>query len=386
VLGSAANAAEELRSMLEGLPGFAVTSETADFMSGVKAARECDPDVVLVIIGAEPGGALNVIEALNRQSPSISIFALSTDDRPQNIIRTMRAGATEFLALPPDRTELVKALIKATEIKRLAAPQATVQGEIWTVLAAKEGVGATTLVTNLGLELRSGLGKELVLVDLDFRAAELALFLNLNPPYSILDIALNFKRLDSVFLQGTLVRHPSGLYLLAAPPHSTQEIAGIPAEQVVSVLDLLRTTHELVLVDAPPPLTEVGVAALSRSERVIIPTELTVPSLRATWRLIELLASLDIRPPHLDVVVTKHAPKRTDITLAEARTTLKVPLNFTLPKDDDTAYQAINKGLSLADVNNASPLRKAISAFAHDLVTVNQEEEPKRKGLLRHFF
>ena len=61
-------------------------------------------------------------------------------------------------------------------------------------------------------------GAEVAAFDLDVYSADMPLFMNLTPAYSLRDLAGNFKRLDSVFIQNAMMRHPSGLQLLAAPP------------------------------------------------------------------------------------------------------------------------------------------------------------------------
>ena len=238
------------------------------------------------------------------------------------------------------------------------------------------------MVANLGVELRNA-GRDVVLVDFDLRNGDLALVLNVTPPYSLLDVAASVERLDPIFVQGTLVRHHTGLYLLAAPPHGGE--LQMAAEHVGAVLSLLRATHDYVIVDAPPPLSSVVRAALTHADRILLPTELTVPCLRAAWRTIELLSTLDCRPRHFDVIASKHCPRARDISLAEARSTLKVPLTASLPRDDETAYGAVNKGLSLAEVNAASPLRRAIAALA-DEFGAGRAEQPKKKGLLGLLF
>jgi pilus assembly protein CpaE len=383
VLGGASRAAAEVRRLLESLPGLALASETTTFDDGVHALRARPRDAILVVEDGDAARAHAVIEEISRHAPLAEIFALSPDIAPDAVIRARRAGATECLALPLDAALLEKALVKVTAIKRMAEPNATTQGEIWTVVSPKVGVGATTLVANLGIELRTGLGRDVVLVDLDFHCAELALFLNLHPPYSLHDIALDFKRLDAVFLHGALVRHPSGLCLLAALPESAPAASGMAAEHLRGVLDLLRARYEIVIVDAPPPFSEVTVAALGRSDRVIVPTELTIPCLRAARRTLSMLRDLDVHPKHLDVVATKYAPHQTDITLAEVRDTLRFPLSWALPRDDDAACGAVNKGLSLAEVHGASPLRAAIVNVAQDLTGANQSLEPGTRGVLQ---
>ena len=383
VLGAFDALTEQVTAAIEALPEIATSIATSSLAGGAQRMRECRPDAVLVIVDDDVERALAAIAAMSQETPSTPILALSRDARPQSCIRALRVGAAELLALPLVAEDLARALGTLAEVRRLARADADGGGEIWTVAAPKEGVGATTLVANLGIELRRA-GRDVVLVDFDLRNGELALVLNLTPPYSLGDVAASGDRLDPIFLQGALVRHDSGLYLLAAPPQGEPDIT-MSADDVAAVLALLRATHDYVIVDAPPTTSDLLRAALTRADRIILPTELTVPCLRAAWRTIELLSTLDCHPRHFDVIASKHCARTLDISLAEARSTLKVPLTATLPRDDETAYGALNKGIALADVNAHSPLRKAIVALA-EAFTAGRHDEPKKRGLLGFLF
>ena len=166
----------------------------------------------------------------------------------------MRAGADEFLPLPLDATALLKVCIKVSALRKAAktsnnAPRA----EFWVVYGAKGGVGVTTVVANLGIALQSA-GRRTALVDLDLVGGDLALFLNVAPSYTLRDVATNTKRLDDVYLQGTMLRHRSGLDLIAAPvPLPGEAPLALSSEQTLGILKLLDASHDVVLVDTASP-------------------------------------------------------------------------------------------------------------------------------------
>src|SRR5438046_2172770 len=64
-------------------------------------------------------------------------------------------------------------------------------------------------------------GGKVVIVDMDLQMGEAALGLNLVSQFSVLDALRNEDRLDSDFLSSLLVRHTSGLSVLAAPEQYT---------------------------------------------------------------------------------------------------------------------------------------------------------------------
>jgi pilus assembly protein CpaE len=380
----------EVHQLLTGLDTFTIPCSQGSFQDGPRLTREHEPDVAMIVMDGDARAAFALMEEITRAAPTTQIFALSRDDSTENLVKVMRAGATEFLSLPLQPAHVVKAFVKVTELRRLARPTAT-PGQIWTIYSPKGGAGVSTVAANLAFELHTGMAKSVCLVDLDYQSGDLALLLNVTPVYTLLDIALNFRRLDSVFLQGTLTRHGSGVYLLAAPPHASPDATPIPVEQVGAVLELLQSMYDVVIVDTSRTLVQETVAALSHASRVFLLVELTLPFLRGYRRTMEVLDAIGVPRERVEVVVAKHPGRRADIPLDEAKKSLDLAVTHLLPRDDDTAVTALNRGMPLAEVKANSSLRRAIVQIAatHTTSAGGKEEQPgakKRKGLLGGIF
>ena len=366
ILSSDAATVAAVRSRIADLEGVAAACTEGGFHDGLQLARGHAPDVAMIVMDGDGATALALIEEISQVLPATQIFGLSQHDTPENIVKAMRAGATEFLGLPLDKTQLLKALIKATALRRLDQPAAA-SGQIWTVYSPKGGAGATTVAANLAVELQTKLGKSACLVDADYHSGDLALALNLNPVYTMVDISLNFRRLDSVFLQGTLTRHPSGIYLLAAPPHGSVDTAAIPADHIQAVLDLLRSMYDVVIVDTARVLSEETMAALWSATRIVLLIERSLPFLRGYRRTLEMLDAIGVPRERVDVVISKDSNSKAAVPLDEAKRSLELSVTHTLPRDDETALAAVNRGLALADIKRNSPLRRSVAELARTL-------------------
>ncbi|HZP41015.1 MAG TPA: AAA family ATPase [Candidatus Binatia bacterium] len=387
LLGADAAVLADVKGLLDGLDAAPASCTGAPLEDGVRLAQELNPEVIAVVLDGNPRIAFALIEDVSRALPSAYIFALSQDDSTENIIKAMRAGATEFLSLPLDTSQAVRALIKVTALRRLAHPTGK-PAQVLTLYSPKGGAGVTTLAVNLALEIQAR-GKSVCVVDLDFQSSDIALFLNVNPLYTMMDITLNFRRLDSVFLQGTLTRHPSGVYVLAAPSHGT-DAPNIPVEQVRAVLDLLRTMYDVVIVDTPRALAGETLAAFSAASRVVLVIDLSLPFLRGYRRTMAVLEGLGVPADRVDVVVTRHGGGRAQVPLEEAKKTLGLTVTHTLPRDDENALAAVNKGVPLSSVKAGAPLTRAIAQLAEMLVGreagAGEREPKKRKGILAGLF
>ena len=365
-LGAEPAVSRQVLGMLARLPGFAVSARETTLPGGAIDLRDgWEPHLAVVVLGADPAPGLAMIESVHQAAPAAQVLALAPEENPETIIKALRAGADEFLPLPLDGNGLLKICIKVSAIRSSNRPNGRPRGEVWVAYGVKGGVGVTTVVANLGVAVRAA-GRAAAVLDLDVDSGDLALFLNVTPAYSLRDIAGNFKRLDSVFLQGTMVRHRSGLELLAAPaPVPGEPPLALSAEQTLAILDLLDRTHEVTLVDAGSTITESTRAALGCADRILLVTELSLPALRACMRTLDALRQDGIDPAAVvELVVNKHANRAWDVPPAEAARTMKLPIRALVPRDDAVVYEAVNGGRPLDEVKPGAPVQRAIATLA----------------------
>ncbi|HTD58678.1 MAG TPA: P-loop NTPase, partial [Solirubrobacteraceae bacterium] len=276
-------------ALLARIPGFAVTARELDYQIGNVDLQDMrEPHLAIVILGKDATAGLAVIEEVHKSAPATQVLAVAADERPETIVKAMRAGADEFLPLPLDATALLKVCIKVSALRKAAKPgNAAQRADFWVAYGAKGGVGTTTLVANLGIALQAA-GRRTALLDLDLVGGDLALFLNVTPSYTLRDVATNTKRLDDVYLQGTMLRHRSGLDLIAAPvPLPGEAPLALTSEQTLGVFKLLDTSHDVVLVDTTSIPLDATRTALTNADRIFLVTELALPALRASLRAIE---------------------------------------------------------------------------------------------------
>jgi pilus assembly protein CpaE len=128
------------------------------------------------------------------------------------------------------------------------------------------GVGRTTLATNLAAALRHASQEEVCLIDLTPSGGQVALHLRLQARTSWTDLALN--GLEWSRLEDRLLRHHSGLYVLAAPKQPQLPIAP-SSELLIAVLEVLREHVSFAVLDLPPVLNPAVQTALSASDMVL---------------------------------------------------------------------------------------------------------------------
>jgi Flp pilus assembly CpaE family ATPase len=146
--------------------------------------------------------------------------------------------------------------------------------------------------------------------------------------------------------------------------------------------------YDIVIVDTPRVLSDATVTALTTATKVLLLVELTLPFLRGFRRTAEVFDSIGVPRERVEVVLAKHGGTRAAVPLEEARKTVDLTVTHTLPRDDETALAAVNRGVPLSGVKASSPLRKAIVEIAETAQQNGNNEAPKarRKGLLSGLF
>ena len=172
-------------------------------------------EIVMVIFDGNTAAPLGYLQAHAGRSPRPIIFGLLPERSSVLMRRVLQAGADELLFLPLELADVTRALMKLSEGRRRA--ERGVGGMLFAVTSLMGGVGVTTLAANLALAMNYAFGKRAAVVDLDLQNGGLSLALHLDPEQTIAALIEFTTKLDSIKLEAALTKHPSGIYLLAAP-------------------------------------------------------------------------------------------------------------------------------------------------------------------------
>ena len=332
----------QLLQHLKSLSQVVVAGEARDPVEAIEAVKK-GADIAIVEV---PGGsgetqALECIASLLRLMPGISIMASGPDGSVDLVLRAIRAGAVEFLRRPISKEEVTAAIEKVRRLRKGSSVKDARVGRIVSVYATKGGLGATTLVTNLAVCLANSAPDTVIAVDLDLHQGGVSTLLNLQPSYSVLEAFGRPDRLDEEFLRGLLVRHASGLNVLAAP--TTIERSHFTPEQIREGLDVIRSHFAHVVLDLPHDLDPGTIVGLEESDEILYLVGLNVPAVRAAAAGLLALRHLGIDHHKLKVVVSR-ADAQEEVSLRQAREALGVPVFWRIPNDYPTVLTSINEG------------------------------------------
>ena len=377
-----------LRQHLEKERDFLVDGKVRSFEEAFGFLRvkiKSGPILVIVDLSRDAERAFRVAEELKLKLPNIHLVMTSPDSHPQTILRAMRSGAQEFLTQPFNWVEVLQSLEAIRGKIQVQASRGVEQGRIITVFSNKGGVGSTTVATNLAVTLAAQ-RKSVCIMDLVLQFGSVATFLNLEPSYTILDLVKNLKRIDPMLLDGSLVKHGSGVRVLAEPFHA-EDASAVMASDVEQILDTLVQSFEIVIVDMPKDFDETVGVALDKSYLVLFVTEMDVPSLKSAHRALELFERMGVYQRKVRLVLNRFVKSKI-MSLESVEKTLGVKVFWTLPNDYPTAIAALNQGLSIQETDGKSELARSYQGLAEGVMKVlmgggrvQAEEEGSKLGI-----
>jgi pilus assembly protein CpaE len=330
-------------------------------------------DVILIELDSDPEYALELVEAICATgSSTVMVHTGYTDS--EMLVRCMRAGAREFFTLPFEPAAMVEALIRASVRRPATRLTKKAIGRLFVFLGAKGGNGVTTLASNFAVALAQETGQSTVLIDLDLPLGDVALDLGIAAPYSTVTALQDPARLDSNFLSKLLIKHSSGLLVLASPG----EFAKIHAstEAIDRLLAVARQDFHHVVVDAGARIDPTEIAIFDSAATVYLVTEVSISALRNSNRLISEFFKAG--SPNLEVVLNRYSPRSMEIDEEHIVKALKRPVKWRVPNDWAAARRAQNTATPLA--LGTSPISRLLHQMARAAVGMDEAEPKAKKG------
>jgi len=335
-------------------------------------------DVIIIDLDSDPEYALDLVESIGvNGSATVMVYSAKAD--PDLLVRCMRAGAREFLTLPLEYGIMAESLVRAAARRPVVRPTISnsnvkkTSGKLLAFMGAKGGTGVTTLSCNFAVALAQEPSQSTLLIDLDLPFGDAALNLGIISEFSTIDALQSHERLDGSFLSRLLVKHSSGVSVLAAPGRFLPYQASNAA--IDKLIAVARQEFDNVVVDVGSRIDLTGTVLFKDATTVYLVTQAGIPELRNSNRLISQFFSDG--GPNLEVVINRHEPRMLGVTEKDITKALTRPAQWKIPND----YASVRRmqidatPLALGD----SSISKQIKQMAKS-VTGQSEEQPKKKG------
>jgi pilus assembly protein CpaE len=297
-----------------------------------------------------------LLAQLKRQHPQTAIVVVAKTLDPALMLEAMRAGVSECLVEPLSESDLRDAIARVGQ--HAEAPST---GQVFAVIGAKGGVGATTVSVNLAAELAKVAHDATLLIDLHHCQGDAAVMLGVEPRFTVVDALQNAHRLDEAVFRSLVTSTRAGVQLLASP--RGWRLESVTREQVRTLVGVAARLFRYVVVDVPrsdPSAIEVCGAAT----RLVVVANQELTTIRQASSMVGTLRER-CGAERVSVVVNRFDP-HAEITRNDVGQVVKDPIRHVIPSDYRAALRAQHVGRPMT-LDDRSKIAAAFHRLAHDL-------------------
>ena len=407
----------ETRDHLTKLLGFEtdieVVGAAASGREAIEMAKEMTPDVVLMDINMPDMDGISATERLSAEVPTAAVVMMSVQGEADYLRRSMLAGAREFLVKPFSSDELTASIrqVYTREQEKLsrivvqpaaaaaapvaAAPRPTNSvreegepGRVVAVFGPKGGVGRTTLAVNLAVAAATELGQKTCLVDASFQFGDVGVLLNLNPKNkSIADLIGELEQGEPESMDTFVINHSAGIKVLLAPPspEMAELITPLGAKRMI---EALRKTNDLVVVDCMSSFNDTTLAILDLADTVLTMLSLEITSIKNIRLFLEVADQLGYSSDKIRLVLNR-ADSSLGIRVADVEHSIGRRVDHTIVSDGRSVVYALNRGVPFFLSNREAQVSQDVLRLASAVVGTKEPVEagdPKKAAQKKSLF
>lgn len=378
-----------LRSMIDD-EDIAVIGDSVGGSIALDKIENTSPDIIIMSLGAGDTDVLSLAERIIQHRPRSFVILVAENLDVETMQAAVAVGChniTEYPKSSKDFAEYIKTVYnnESLRIKSLSDKDALLWAStVITVFGAKGGLGKSTIAANLAVKLAEK-RKKVALVDLDLQFGDLHIFLDIEPKDTITELVQDVitPNIDSV--RSYMAVHSSGVHLLCAPK-SPEYAELISAEKIQSLLGLLRSYYDYVIVDTSPSFNDVTMTAIESSSIIFFVTGLDISILRNSKLSVSILESLQ-QTDKVRLIVNR-AVDMNSITITDVQKIIGYPIWVKIPSDYKVAVNALNRGVPFVTGAPNSKLANSISLLSDILLKGSSDynvTDGKKKKLGKGF-
>lgn len=373
---------ENVRKLLQFESDIEVIGQAGTGEQAIEMAQKHTPDIILMDINMPGIDGIGASQRITELVPRSQIIIMSVQSDSNYLRRAMMAGARDFLTKPFGGDELIAAVRRVhnkrpaissapvrggqgTAVAAANAAQEEREGQIIAVFSPKGGSGCTTIAINMAVSIAKR-NQQTLLVDGSLQFGDVSVMLNMKPVTTIIDLISRTNELDVDFVNSVVQLHKTGLSVLLSPPKP--EMADeVSEEQVKKLLNVMRSMYDFIIVDTSTYLSDIVLTVLDMSDRIILVTQQTLPSLKNVSRFFDLAESLEYETQKVWLVVNKAINKQ-GISVKDISGILKRPVIASIPSDEATATAAADQGVPVVLNASKQPIAVALIGLADYVV------------------
>jgi CheY-like chemotaxis protein len=317
---------------------------------GLAKALEERPDLILLDVMMPDMDGYEVTRRLRKNPATVSIPILMFTAKTQldDKVVGFEVGADDYLTKPTHPTELqahIKALLsrapkgESVEIKTALAEK---HGYVIGVLAARGGLGVTSVASNIAAALLTRVQEDVIFAELVPGQGTLGMDLGIPSQTSLNEILSgSVVEVTREKVASSLMTHHSGLKLLLASEQPRDIVWTSQVKKYDSLVERLAGLARFVVLDLGAGLTEFSQSILPMCSEKIVVVEGVVNTIRHTRLLIDDIVGLKVDPKTISVILNNRVRSESQMSLKQVQEKMEHSITSSLTPAPEVFLQAL---------------------------------------------
>lgn len=331
-------------------------------------ARSENPDLILLDVMMPDVDGFSVARTLRKEpeTTDIPILMFTARSQVEDKIAGYEAGADDYLTKPIHPAELTAHMRAILSRSKSREGTALERGYTIGVIAAKGGLGVSSLVLNLAINYYQNTKQDVIAAELRPGQGSWSTELGLTGSEGLNNLLrLNPNDINTTTIESELVRVPYGIRLLMASPHARDVALMKNVANVEAVVDHLALMARLTLLDIGLNTHLAYDEILNLCKDIIVVAEPFPGTVNRTRLLLEDLRQRGFggnKP--INLVLVNRIRADVQLSVTQVQEALGIPVAQVIPPAPEVSFQAATRNLPMIQVQIGGMLSLQYSRLA----------------------
>jgi DNA-binding response OmpR family regulator len=312
----------------------------------LKLTQEKIPDLILLDIMMPEMDGYEVARRLREkpETANIPIIMFTAKSQTEDKIQGLEAGADAYITKPTQPRELfaqVKAILKRAP--KQPPPAQASPGEVGTligVLAAKGGIGVSTLATNLAISIHKETNENTILSDFRPGMGTISLDLGFGNTTGFTNFLKGERNITERELEGSLINHKSGVKTFLSSPHPEHAKYITREKTFQEIANRLRYLGSYTILDLGSSLIPMIAEVTQLCDQIILCVEPAPHNVQQTKELYQALIENGIGEGRITSVLINRQRSSIQLSWEQVEEQLGRPIATVFTPVPEMAYQS----------------------------------------------